>query len=45
MIEEQSADVTDIRAALEQGDRDTVQTLLAELHADCVQGSGENGDI
>ena len=45
MIEEQGADVTDIRAALEQGDRDTVQTLLAELHADCVQGSGENGDI
>lgn len=44
MIEGEGADVTDVRAALEQGDRDTVHTLLTELHAECVQGSGGNGD-
>ncbi len=42
MLEEQGIDVTDIRAALESGDRDTVRTLMAEPRGECMQEGAEN---
>lgn len=44
MIEEQGIDVTDVRAAFELGDRDTVHVLLAEHHAECAQELGKKCD-